>query len=143
MADYSLYGNSCNIMQKDMVAVIQKEYPYFGKMQMSLASNPQRNALQLIPAAEDMLVEAFGPGPGLSISPKLTRKGRYHGNKLKPNRLYVRVTDRMRQELQELFELMGFATMQDMIEAALNEFLNNHDPKAFTTEARGGTRWSW
>lgn len=128
MADYPLYGNSCGIMQKDMVRVISQRYPYFGKEQMSMASNPERNALQLIPAAEELLVQAFGPGPGLSISPKLTRKYT-HGNKAKPNRLYVRVNDQLRSQIQAIYERMCFATMQDLLEAALGDFVRKYEVK--------------
>lgn len=125
MADYVLYANSCGIKQQDMVRVIQKSYPRFGKPQMSLASNPQRNALQLIPAAEDILVSEFGPGPGLSISPKVCNK-RSHENKNKPNKLCVRLNDTLRSQLQAVYEQMAFSTMQDLLEAAVAEFVERH-----------------
>ena len=108
-----------------MVGVIQKDYPYFGKEQMSFACNPERNALQLIPAAEEMLVDAFGLGPGLSISPKVCNK-RSHGNKAKPNRLYVRVNDALRSQIQSIYERMCFASMQDLLEAALGDFVRKY-----------------
>ena len=31
MADYALYANSCGIKQNDMVRIIQRNYPHFGK----------------------------------------------------------------------------------------------------------------
>ena len=128
MADYILYGNSCSIQQKDMVKAIQKDYPFFNKEQMSLACNPIRNALQLIPAAEDLLVKQFGPGPGLSISPKLEgRKNRSHGNKNKPNRLCVRLDDGLRSRVQAVFDKMCFVSMQDLIEAALSDFVQKYE----------------
>lgn len=125
MADYALYANSCGIKQNDMVRIIQRNYPHFGKPHMSLASNPARNALQLIPAAEDLLVEAFGPGPGLSISPKLVSQ-RSHGNKNKPNRLYLRLDDALRSRVEAVFKAMCFTSMQDLLEAAVSEFVERH-----------------
>ena len=129
MADYILYAESCGIQQKDMVRVIRKGYPYFSKAQMSLASNPDRNALQLIPAAEDILVAAFGKGPGLAISPKLSRS-KSHGNKGKPNRLYVRLDDSLRSRVQAVYEQMAFATMQDLLEAAIAQFVEKYERKS-------------
>lgn len=126
MPDYVLYAESCNIKQKDLVSVISKQYPNFGKVQMSLACNPARNALQLIPAAEELLVEEYGAGPGLSISPRLSRpKG--HGNKNKPNRLYVRLDNNLRSRVQAVYEKMCFATMQDLLEAAIAAFVEKYE----------------
>ena len=129
MADYILYGDSCGIKQSDMVRVILQCYPYFSKIQMSLASNPERNALQLIPAAEEMLIAEFGKGPGLSISPRVCNK-RSHENKNKPHKLGVRVNDQVREQMQTVYEQMGFATMQDFIEAAICEFVQRHERRA-------------
>lgn len=124
MADYVTYANSYGIKQQDMVGVIRKEYPRFGKEQMSMACNPWRNALQLIPEAEELLVKAYGLGPGLSITPNIKTKN--HDNKNKPNRLAVRVDNALRSQMQELYEQMCFVTWQDFIEAALAEFVRKH-----------------
>lgn len=126
MADYTLYAESCNIKQKDMVEAIQKQYPHFGKVQMSMASNPWRNALQLIPAAEDILVDTFGLGPGLSISPHACNK-RNHENKNKPNKLCVRLSNDLRSKVQDVYDRMAFATMQDLLEAAVAQFVEKYE----------------
>lgn len=126
MADYTLYAESCGIKQKDMIEAIKKEYPHFGKAQMSLACNPWRNALQLIPAAEDLLVEKYGIGPGLSISPKITNK-RSHENKAKPNRLCVRLDNNLRGRVQDVYEKMAFVSMQDLLEAAIAQFVEKYE----------------
>ena len=126
MANYLLYAEHNDISQKDMVQAIQTKYPFFSKVIMSIACNPERNAVQLIPAAEDILVDTFGGGPGLSISPKLTRADRHHGNKNKPNRMCVRLDDGLRSRVQALYERMCFATYQDLLEAAIAEFVERH-----------------
>lgn len=126
MADYILYGDSCGIKQRDMVSVIKSHYPFFGKSQMSFACNPERNALQLIPAAEEMLVDKFGPGPGLSISPKLAHR-RHTEHRKKANKLYVRVDDHLRSQIQTIYERMCFASMQDLLEAALGDFVRKYE----------------
>ena len=123
MADYVTYANSCNIKQQDMVNVIKKQYPAFGKAQMSFACNPWRNALQLIPEAEQLLVDEYGKGPGLSITPTLPRN---HDNKNKPNRLAVRLSNELRSQVQDVYEQMCFVTMQDLLEAAISEFVKKY-----------------
>ena len=123
MADYVTYANSCNIKQQDMVNVIKKQYPAFGKAQMSFACNPWRNALQLIPEAEQLLVDKYGRGPGLSITPALPRN---HDNKNKPNRLAVRLSNELRSQVQDVYEQMCFVTMQDLLEAAICEFVKKY-----------------
>ena len=128
MANYPLYMDSCGIKQKDMVDAIKEQFPFFGKEQMSLACNPDRNALQLIPAAEDLAVQKFGPGPGLSISPQIEgRKRRSHGNKNKPNRMCLRLDDSLRSRLEAVFKQMCFVSYQDLLEAAVAEFVNKHE----------------
>lgn len=128
MANYLLYGDTCDITRSDMVAVIRKKYPHFDKRQMSLACNPERNALQLIPAAEELLVEAFGEGPGLSISPVLVKK-RWTHTRGKPNQLCVRLNNDLFSRMQELRQKMGFASNQDFIEACIAEFLTHHEAR--------------
>lgn len=128
MVDYVLYAVSCQIKQKDMVDAIREHYPTFGKIQMSLACNPERNALQLIPAAEDLLVEKYGPGPGLSISPKIEgRKLRRHDNKNKPNRMCVRLDDSLRSRVEAIYKSLCFVSYQDLLEAAIAEFVQKHE----------------
>lgn len=126
MADYILYAESCNIKQKDMVETIKKKWPFFSKEAMSLASNPERNALQLVPAAEELLVAEHGVGPGLSISPRVCNR-RNHENKNKPHRLCVRLNDSLRSRVQNVYERMAFTSMQDLLEAAITEFVGKYD----------------
>ena len=126
MTDYQLYARSCDIIQADMVKAIQKKYPQFSKRQMSLACNPTRNALQLIPAAEELLVEEFGVGPGLSISAKAEKKASWHQVRNKPNQLCVRLNDELFSQMQELVNRMGFQSNQDFLEACVAEFIQRH-----------------
>lgn len=128
MANYLLYADHNEITQKDMVQAIQQYYPDFSKVQMSLACYPERNALQLIPAAEDILVANFGGGPGLSISPKIEgRKLRRHDNKNKPNRMCVRLDDSLRSRVEAIYKSMCFVSYQDFLEAAIAEFVQKHE----------------
>jgi len=130
MANYTLYAESCGILQKDMIRAIQKEFQHFGKEQMSLACNPWRNALQLIPEAEQLLEESFGKGPGLSISPPMRLSQRKHDNKNKPNRLCLRLDNDLRSRLQTVYEQMAFTSMQDLLEAAVAQFVEKYERAA-------------
>lgn len=128
MPNYLLYAEHNGITQREMVDAIQPYYPEFTKIQMSIACYPERYALQMIPAAEDILVANFGAGPGLSISPKLEgRKLRRHDNKNKPNRMCVRLDDSLRSRVEAIFKSMCFVSYQDMLEAAIAEFVQKHE----------------
>ena len=128
MAEYDQYLKEKNLTYPDVVAVIAPKYRGFAKNIFSMCVNGDRYAVALLPAAEDLLVEKYGPGPGLSISPKLRRREaiRRH-NKLRPNQLCVRLNDNMYSRMRELSSRMGFATNQDFLEAAVAEFLARHE----------------
>ena len=128
MIDYLRYADIAGIQQKDMVTAIATEYPGFTKAQMSFACNPAQYALCLIPEAEKLLEDRFGKAPGLSISVKIGN--RKHDNKRKPNRLYVRIDDSLRSRVQSVYESMCFASMQDMLEAAIADFVSRHERRA-------------
>ena len=128
MIDYLRYADIAGIQQKDMVEAVATEYPGFTKAQMSFACNPAQYALCLIPEAEKLLEDRFGKAPGLSISVKIGDKK--HENKNKPNRLYVRLDDSLRSRVQSVYESMCFASMQDMLEAAIADFVSRHERRA-------------
>ena len=126
MANYNLYADVSGVRRSQLIAEVRRKYPDFGAVQMSYACKPERYALQLIPAAEELLVKAFGAAPGLSISPRIANPDK-HGNKNKPNRLCVRIDDSLRSRIQAIYEGMCFATMQDLIEAALSQFADKYE----------------
>ena len=128
MIDYNRYMDVAGILQKDMVSAIRAEFPDFDKVRMSLACNPAKNALCLIPEAEKLVENKFGRGPGLSITPRLGNKS--HENKNKPNRLYVRLDNTLRSRVQSVYEKMCFASMQDLLEAAISDFVSKYERSA-------------
>ena len=128
MIDYLRYADITGVQQKDMVEVVSTEYPGFTKAQMSFACNPAQYALCLIPEAEKLLEDRFGKAPGLSISVPVGR--RKHENKAKPNRLYVRIDDSLRSRVQTVYEQMCFASMQDLLESAISQFVEKYERSA-------------
>lgn len=131
MTDYEAYLEEKNLSYNNVVSVLAGRYPAFTKSVLSMCVNGDRYAVALIPAAEELLVEKYGEGPGLSISPKLRKKERYPTSKSKPNQLCVRLNDATRSRMQAVLEQMAFATVQDFLEAAVVEFCNRHERGAF------------
>lgn len=119
MVDYNKYFNSVAITRNDAIRVISKRFRKFDKEPMSMCANANQYGVQLCPEAEDMLAKAFGYGEGLSLKKPSKHS---HGNKNKPNRLYVRVDGTLKDRIESIYMRMNFRSMQDLIEAALVEF---------------------
>lgn len=122
MTDYNSFRDSKGLQNSDIIRVVRSVYPKYSKTQQSMINNPSKNAVCLLPEAEALLVKEFGNGPGLSIS----RKNRNHGNKAKPRRLCLRLSDDLYNQVTSLAEKMAFATMQDFLEAAVIEMIQRH-----------------
>lgn len=132
MTDYEAYLEEKNLSYNNVVSVLAGRYPAFTKSVLSMCVNGDRYAVALIPAAEEILVETYGEGPGLSISPKLRKRhARRMHNTLRPNQLCVRLNDTLFKRMQALMSRMGFQTNQDFLEAAVVEFCNRHERGAF------------
>lgn len=122
MPDYGKYRLEKNITNADMIAVLKKRFPKYQKSTMTMVNNPYDYAVQLIPEAEAILVEAYGSGAGLSIFKKRSS----HSNKNKPNRLYVRLDDALMAKVKAVMERMSFATTQDFVEAAIQQMVEKY-----------------
>ena len=121
--DYNKFRESKNLINADMIRCIRTKYPKYTKVQQSMVCNPEKNGVCLLPAAEELLVSAFGPGPGLSISKPDKRN---HENKEKPHRLYLRLSGPMMAEVDALMSRMCFASMQDFLEAAVVQMIERY-----------------
>jgi hypothetical protein len=88
-----------------------------------MVCNPEKNGLCLLPAAEELLVANFGHGPGLSITRPDKRN---HANKEKPKRLYLRLSDPMYAQVEDLMSRLCFASMQDLLEAAVQQMIERY-----------------
>ena len=126
MPDYRLYASTAGITNGDMVEKLKEHYPKYAKSTQSMICNPADYAVQLIPAAEDILVEAFGYAPGLAMADPDIKRRRSHGNKAKPNRLYVRLDNDLMDRVKNTAARMHFAFMQDLIEAAILQFVEKY-----------------
>ena len=144
MPDYRLYASTAGITNGEMVAKLREHYPKYTKSTQSMICNPADYAVQLIPAAEDLLMDAFGYAPGLAAADPDVKRRKAHGNKAKPNRLYVRLDNELMERVKSTAARLHFAFMQDLVEAALVQFVDRYDmphlPKGGTAEGQGGYR---
>lgn len=123
MTDYIEYRDSKQITNRQMVETLQQRFPRYGKPTQTMINNPEDYGVCLLPEAEEVLVGAFGPGSGLSIS---SRRRRSHANKNKPNRLYVRLDNALLAQVKEAMARLHFATVQDFVEAALVQMVSRY-----------------
>lgn len=126
MTDYNSFRESKGLSNRDMIRVIRSEFSNYSKAQQSMINNPAKNGVCLLPEAERILEKNFGPGPGLSISKKKAAAKKNHGNKNKPKRLCLRLSDSMYAEVEALMQKMCFATMQDLLEAAVQQMIERY-----------------
>lgn len=119
MPDYSLYMEGADITRKQVISTLKSKYKKFGKATMTMVCNPSDYGVSLLPEAERKLIDEFGYHAGL-----MERRRRSKGNRKKKNRLYVRLDDSLFEQVNEVFHRSAFMSMQDMIEAALVEFIN-------------------
>lgn len=123
MPDYNRYRREKGLSNNDMISCLRPHYPKVQKATMTMINNPDDYAVQLLPEAEMLLKKTFGFGKGLSIC---DRPRSSHGNKNKPNRLYVRVDDSLMERVKALMSRMCFATTQDFVEAAIIQMVEKY-----------------
>jgi hypothetical protein len=124
MPDYNRYRFEKDISNNDIINTLKAKFPKYQKSTMTMVNNPYDYAVQLLPEAEALLVEAYGTGQGLTICEK--RRSRNHGNKKKPCRLYVRLDNALMDQVKTLMEKMHFATVQDFVEAAIAQMVTKY-----------------
>lgn len=127
MPDYRLYASTAGITNGQMVDKLREKYPKYTKATQTMVCHPDDYAVQLIPAAEDILMDAFGYAPGLASPDPDIRRRRSHGSKARPCRLYVRVDEALMDRVKSTAARLHFGTMQDMIEAALVQFVEKYE----------------
>jgi len=130
-ADYNAYVKNAGITNRQMVAELRRYYPKYGKPTQTMICNPSKYAVQLTPEAEAILRLAFGTHPGLSDSvwdgKTELPKPRRQEHRRKGNKLTVRLDDSLFDQLCAMYNRTAFASMQDMVEAAIVEFLNKRN----------------
>lgn len=124
MTNYNEYRSDKNISNRDMIQAVRAGFPAYSKMQQSIVCNPAKNGVCLLPEAEELLVKRFGIGHGLGIVCKPRKRN--HDTKGKPKRLTLRLSEAMFSEVDALMSRMCFSTMQDFLEAAVQQMLDRY-----------------
>ena len=131
MTDYKLYCTEAGITNRDMILELRQYFPRYGKATQSMITNPDKYGVMLTPKAEAVLVRRFGDCAGLSDGWEfIATEDLAHLKKRKPerrskaNKLTVRLDDSLFSQLRQLYDRTAFASMQDMVEAAIVEFVN-------------------
>ncbi len=124
MPDYRSYCSTAGITNRDMIAALQEKFPKYGKPTQTMVCDPAGYAVQLTREAEALLVEHFGTAPGLAFP---AGKRRSHNSTVRPRRIYARVSEALFDRMERLQRRMSFATMQDMVEAALFAFCEKYE----------------
>jgi len=130
MTDYNRYTAEAGITNREMIEELHRYFPRYGKPTQTMVCHPEKYGVQLTPQAEAIIVRRFGDYPGLSEGwdfaniDDLVMKKRRPERRRKGNKLTVRLDDSLFSELRALYDRTAFASMQDMVEAAIVEFLN-------------------
>lgn len=127
MQNYNEYLDNAGITQKVMQQILQPYFPGFTKSICSIVTRPQKYGVSLCPEAEAVLVETFGPGPGLARPdadcdmpvPRRRRENRKRGN-----RITVWMDDETYLRMISLKTAKEFPTIQAFAEAAIRSFID-------------------
>lgn len=130
MTDYNAYRAEKGISRGDMIRAVKLHYPKYSKVTQSFVDNPANTGVCLLPEAEYHLVDIYGFGRGLSIVDDGTYQPAHRDppakkqpNRRKGHRHTVRLGDEKNARVLEFAARHGFATMQDLIETALDFYL--------------------
>lgn len=119
--DYKKYRIDKGIAAADVVELIHGYYPKFSKATLSMAENPSRYGVKLVPHAEELLVGHFGacPAGGSTTRSKPFRR--------KPCRLVVYLPTDLRAEVKQLMETENIDTAQELLEMLVREWVERRN----------------
>ena len=123
MSDYSAWRISTQTTNAQMIDTLKTRFKRYSKSTQSMINNPERYGVCLIPEAETMLVANYGIGRGLDVVPKEIQAFAKPKQRTKPRQMSVYVTNEMYEDIRELMEAQGFATMQDFLMNLINSVL--------------------
>lgn len=122
MTDYNTYCAEAHIKPRQVVGAVSADFPKFSKIQFSMCANSAYGVC-LRPEAEALLVEAFGSHPGLGCYKKPGAEKKE--NRKKSNMFRVRLDDDTAARVRALMQELGFTHVQDFLETALVDMLEN------------------
>ena len=128
MTDYSSYREHVGITNPEMTKALHSVYRGFGRPAASFVNNPERSGVCLLPEAEVLLVNKFGPGPGLAsleFTPEVLEANPPKKHRPDCRRKSCRITFRMDEDTYkqaiQLKESAGALSMQELFEILLKD----------------------
>ena len=128
MTDYSSYRDHVGITNPEMTKALHAVYRGFGRPAASFVNNPERSGVCLLPEAEALLVNTFGPGPGLAsleFTPEVLGaeppKKRRPDRRRKACRITFRMDEDTYKQAMQLKESAGALSMQELFEILLRD----------------------
>ena len=126
MTDYKAYMKSLGITREDMIETLKPKYPKFGKPTCSMICQPEKYGVCLLPEAEAELAMELGGDP---YKHKISHKKKKEANRTKKNQITFRMSDSLYGNALIMKALYGFPSMQDFLEACLQEYIDRHITK--------------
>jgi len=126
MQNYEEYRDHVGITQSIMVSLLRPYFPSFTKSIAAICNKPHKYGVSLCPEAEAVLIETFGPGPGLAhpdADCDLPMPKRRRENRTRGNRITVWMNDELYLRLISLKTTNEFPSIQALAEAALRDFI--------------------
>lgn len=127
ITDYKAYREHVGISNPDMTKTLREEYPSFTRIDANFVNHPLQHGVCLLPEAEVLLVNKFGPGPGLhslvfdeAVLTGEVKKPRNENRKRK-NRVTFRLDDAELEKAEDLREAYGAMTWQELFEKLLRD----------------------
>ena len=129
MQNYAEFRDYAGISQATMVNILRPYFPSFTKSICSIVERPWKYGCSLAPEAEAVLIETFGPGPGLARPDNdapLPAPKRSRANRRKGNRITIWMSDDLYMRLISMKTAAEYPTMQALAEAAIAEFVDRN-----------------
>jgi hypothetical protein len=116
--DINEFANKNNLHDKDIVALVQSEFPKYDKHLHSKVKRPDEYGVRLVEGAEALII---GHAPVTSC--------KAHSAQARPYRYYIRyrVSKRKRERLQLCLIANGYDTMQDFLNDLTDYFLDHQE----------------
>ena len=140
MTDYTQYKRDKEISNNDVIRAVKAGFPGYSKIQNSFIMNGDKYGICLLPEAEELLIRAYGVGPGLmamqsdcsaDVQPAQKKKSA----RKKQNRLYVRLNDELYNRVRDLMYKLSFETVQDFLEATIITMIEQSMADSFQEHA--------
>lgn len=137
MTDYKSYRKAAGITNPDMTRAVAGLFPDYSKVQSTMVNAPEKYGVCLLPEAERLLCDLWGPGPGLASVPfeagdedpdlRILKapppKKKKSDRRKKKNAVIFRMDDALYRRALLLKEQSGCASMQELFETLLLDCL--------------------